>query len=73
MKRDRYPFNGKRYIRNTNKNEVHDLEKEQTGDGKCQIDEIKNDHIVTFSPDTLEEAERRKFDHCHWCIGGSKY
>ena len=73
MKRYYPPFNGKRFIGNTNTHEVHDLENEQYGDGKCQIDEIKKEHIVTFSPDTLHEAEQRKFDHCQWCIGGSKY
>jgi len=40
MRRDGYPLYGKRYCGNTNKEEVHDLDKEDTSGSGCQIDEI---------------------------------
>lgn len=70
MRRDRWPFNGKRYIGNTNTKEVHDLDHEKPA---CQIDEIKDEHVRTFTPDTLEEAHRHRFDNCAHCIGGSRW
>ena len=68
MRRYYPPFNGKRYIGNgsPSKMEVHDLDNETK---VCQIDEIKD--IVTFTPDTLEEAHRQGFDNCAYCIGRS--
>lgn len=39
------PFIGKRFLLNTNTNEVHDLEKETPS---CKIDEIKHEHIIMF-------------------------
>ncbi|WP_419892829.1 hypothetical protein [Oceanobacillus kimchii] len=65
-----HPFNGNRYIGNTNTNEVHDLENEKTS---CRINEIKHDHIVNFNPDTHAQAKREGFDNCAYCIGNSKY
>jgi len=70
MRRYHYPFNGKKFIGNTNKNEVHDLDNEKTS---CQIDKIKLDHIVTFVSDSLSEAHSQGFDNCAHCIGQSKY
>ena len=72
VRRNRPPFNGKRYIGNKspNKMEVHDLDKEDTGQNGCQIDEIKD--VKTFIPDTLEQAHKERFDNCDKCIGGSK-
>jgi len=67
-RRYRAPFNAKRYIGNKRKNEVHDLDYENRN---CQIDEIKTKYIVTFNPDTLEQAHREGFDNCAYCIGGS--
>ncbi len=69
MRRYYPPFNGKRYIGNANTMEVHDLDNEKT---ECQIDEIKTEHIRTFSPDTLYEAHSHGFDNCYWCIGNSR-
>lgn len=69
-RRYRSPFNGNRFIGNTNSNEVHDLDNEQNG---CHIDEIKDNHIKTFSPDTHSQAKREGFDNCAYCIGNSKY
>lgn len=68
------PTNGKRFVGNTNKLEVHDLDNEQTGANECQIDEIiRAGHAVTFSPDSLEEAHRQGYDNCAYCIGGSQH
>lgn len=66
----RTPFNGNRYIGNTNTNEVHDLDNEQN---RCKIDEIKDEHVKTFVPDTHGQAKSEGFDNCHYCIGNSKY
>lgn len=70
MRRYRSPFNGKRYIGNKNTMEVHDLDNEKAA---CQIDEIKTEHIVTFTPDTLSTAHSQGFDNCAHCIGGSRH
>lgn len=69
-RRYRYPFNGNRFIGNTNTNEVHDLDNEQS---LCKIDEIKDYHVKTFIPDTHQQAKNEGFDNCYWCIGNSKY
>lgn len=74
MARRNYPpFNGKRYIGNNSPNiknrEVHDLDNEDTRPNGCQIDEIKA--VVTFNPDTLEEARSRGYDPCDKCLEGS--
>lgn len=65
------PFNGKRFIGNASpsKKEVHDLRNEDTSENGCQIDEIKN--VVTFEPDTLEQARSQGFDPCDKCLEGS--
>lgn len=68
--KSRSPFNGKRYIGNTNTNEVHDLDYEKSN---CRIDEIKDDHIKTFIPDTHEQAKSEGFDNGHYCLGDSKH
>lgn len=66
------PTYGKRYVGNTDKKEVHDLDNEQTGANECQIDEIiKAGHARTFSPDTLEQADKETYDNCAYCIGRS--
>ncbi len=58
------PCHGKRYLRNTDKKEVHDLDKENTN---CQIDEIKNYQCF----DTLSDVKADGSDNCHYCLGGS--
>jgi len=64
-----YPLYGKRFCGNTNKKEVHDLDKEKI---VCRIEEIIDaGHAITFSPDTLDQAHSKGFDNCHYCIGGS--
>lgn len=67
------PTWGRRFVGNTNKKEVHDLDNEKTGPNECQIDEIiAADHARIFSPDTLEQARKEGYDNCAYCIGESK-
>jgi len=74
MRRYGSPTNGKRFVGNTDKKEVHDLDKEKTGPNECQIDEIiKAGHARTFDPDTLEQAHSEGYDNCAYCLGGSKW
>lgn len=56
----------RRFLGNSNTMQVHDLDNEQT---TCQIDEIKLEHQVYFTPDTLAEAKRQGYDPCAYCIG----
>ena len=64
------PTFGSRFLGNTNKMEVHDLDAETV---QCQIDEIlAADHAVAFEPDDLSTAHASGFDNCHYCVGGSK-
>jgi hypothetical protein len=61
---------GKRYLGNTRKMEVHDLQNEKT---QCQINEIINaGHAVGFNPDTLAQARSEGYDNCAYCIGSSQ-
>lgn len=65
--------NNERFLGNTDKMEVHDLDNEKHGPNECQINEIiKAGHAKTFIPDTLERAHSEGFDNCAYCIGGSK-
>lgn len=69
-RRYRGNMNGERYLGNTNKDEVHDLDNEKTGPSECQIDEIINaGHDKPFN--SLEAAHGAGFDNCHYCLGGS--
>ena len=56
----------KRFLRNTNSNEIHDTNNEQKG---CQLSEILNEHAEWH--DTLEQAKATTTDAnpCRWCIG----
>lgn len=60
------PYNNKRYLGNTDKMVVHDLDHEDTDKNACQIDEIKKDHIIMF--DYKFEAHQKKFRDCKYCI-----
>ncbi len=65
---------GRHFVGNTNKMEVHNLDNEKTAGNQCQIDEIiATGHAVIFNPDTLEQAHLRGFDNCSFCIGNSYY
>ena len=57
----------KRYLGNVNTLEVHDTYNEKA---RCRLDEIKLEHRRWYA--TLAEAKRdRRYDNCHWCLGGS--
>jgi hypothetical protein len=63
-------MNGERYLGNTSKKEVHDLDNEKTGSSQCQIDEIiaaGNDKPF----DTLTAASNAGYDNCAHCLGRS--
>ncbi len=67
------PTNRKQFVGHTNNMEVHDLDNEQTGANRCQIDEIISaKHAVTFTPDTLVQAHSQGYDNCAYCIGDSQ-
>ena len=61
------PYDNKRYLGNTNENKVHDLDKEDTAENGCQIDEIKHEHIKMF--DYHFEATNAGFEDCVKCLG----
>lgn len=71
MRRYHAPYNGKRYLLNTNTGEIHDLDSETS---YCRIDEIKTDHI--YMADTYEEAQLHAtiVEHianpngCYYCL-----
>jgi len=72
-RRPGHPTYSKRFMGNTNKKEVHDLDNEKTGRNECQIDEIiQAEHAVTFTPDTLSQAHSEDYDNCAHCIGSSR-
>ncbi|MCI1693301.1 hypothetical protein [Aneurinibacillus aneurinilyticus] len=64
------PFNGKRYVVNTNPKhkEIHDLDNEHTS---CDINKITTSHIKML--DTYSEVENYiknnpGYDGCYWCL-----
>lgn len=71
MRRYHPPFNGKRYLLNTNTGEIHDLENENV---LCQINEIKPEHIYTT--DSFDDAQVYAVlvkninnpNGCHYCL-----
>ena len=63
-------MNGERYLGNTSKKEVHDLDNEKTGANQCQIDEIiaaGNDKPFN----SLSAAHSAGYDDCAYCLTGS--
>lgn len=63
-------MSGERYLGNTSSNEVHDLDKEDTSENGCQIDEIiAAGHDTPF--DTLSAAHEAGYDNCDKCLGDS--
>jgi hypothetical protein len=60
-------MNGQRYLGNTSKKEVHDLDNEKTAANQCQIDEIITaDNDKPF--DTLASAHTAGYDDCDYCL-----
>jgi len=64
--RTKSPFHSKRYIGNKVTKEVHDVYMEIFT--FCKIDEIKYEHVVTFEPDTLEQAHQEGYKNCPYCL-----
>lgn len=70
MRRNYSPFNGKRFILNTNTGEIHDLDHEAKN---CKIDNIKPEHI--YACGTYEEAKMYEIfvstppcNGCFYCL-----
>ncbi len=59
------PFLGKRFIGNKTTKTVHDTVMEKY---ECLIDEIPANQILTFSPDTLDEAKAQGYSPCEFCL-----
>ena len=71
MRRYSGHMKGERFLGNTNKMEVHDLDNEKTGLNQCQIDEIiRAGNDKPF--ESLASAHSAGYDNCAWCIGGSR-
>jgi len=67
MARRPYP---ERFLGNTAKKEVHDLDREDTRPSGCQIDEIiRAGHARPFA--TLAAAHAAGYDNCAKCLGES--
>jgi hypothetical protein len=65
MRRYTGNMNGERYCGNVHKNEVHDLDNEQTN---CQIDEIiRAGHDKPYT--SLASAYANRMKDCDWCLG----
>jgi hypothetical protein len=64
-------MNGEKYLGNTSKKEVHDLDLEDTSASGCQIDEIIGArHDLPFA--SLGDAHSAGYDNCAKCLGGSR-
>lgn len=71
MRRYESPYNGKRYLLNTNTGEIHDLDSESD---MCKINKIKLEHI--YMADIYEGAQIHAVinenignpNGCHYCI-----
>jgi hypothetical protein len=60
-------MNAEKYLGNTHKMEVHDLDTEKAD---CQIDEIiAAAHDKPFA--YLSDAHAAGYDNCAYCVGGS--
>jgi hypothetical protein len=63
-------MNGERYLGNTSKKEVHDLDNEKTGANQCQIDEIiRAGNDKPFN--SVAAAHAAGYDNCAYCLSGS--
>jgi hypothetical protein len=63
-------MNGEQFLGNTDKTEVHDLDKEDTASNGCQIDEIiRAKHDKPFT--SLASAHGAGYDNCAKCLGKS--
>jgi len=65
MRRNKGNMRGEKYCGNVHKNEIHDLDNENTN---CQIDEIiRAGHDKPFT--TLASAHAAGMEDCDWCLG----
>lgn len=63
-------MNGERYLGNSSKKEVHDLDNEKTGANQCQINEIiRAGNDKPFN--SLAAANAAGYDNCAYCLSGS--
>ncbi len=62
------PFNSNRFIGNKIEKVIHDCYLERIA--FCKIDKILPEHIITFKPDTLEQAHQEGYKNCRYCISG---
>jgi len=63
-------MNGEKYLGNTSKKEVHDLDREDASANGCQIDEIiRAGHDKPFN--TLSAAHGAGYDNCAKCLEDS--
>ena len=70
MRRHKGQMNGERYLGNSSKREVHDLDQEETSPSGCQIDEvIRAGHERPFV--ALSTAHAAGYDNCAKCLGSS--
>ena len=61
---------GKRFLGNRDKKEVHDLKCEDASQNGCQVNEfIRSDNAVGFIIDTLDQAHQERYTTCARCIG----
>lgn len=71
MRRYKPPFNGQRFLLNTNTGEIHDLDNETDS---CHIDEINTEHVdmADSYDESLIRAAMSDFipdpNGCHYCI-----
>lgn len=72
MRRYTGNMNGERFLGNSDKKEVHDLNNEKTGKNECQINEIiAAKHDKPFN--SLSDATKAGYDNCAYCLGGSTH
>lgn len=72
MRRYNLPYNGLRYVLNTNTGEIHDLDNEHSG---CNINAIKPEHV--YNCDSYVAAQIHASivvpvtpNGCHYCLSG---
>ena len=56
----------KRFLRNTNSNEIHDTNNEQKG---CQLNEILDEYAKWYDTKADAMASTPDANPCHWCMG----
>jgi hypothetical protein len=71
-RRPGYPLYGKKYCGDTERREVHDLDREDRSPGGCRIGAlIEAGRATPFIPDVLEQAHNEGFSDCAKCLGAA--